>query len=128
MFTSHQQEGLLRAIESGKTLKASCASVGASVRTVRSWVQVGTEAQDGSPRHVFAQRFSAAKGVKHSLPLSTDELVSMLEASARNGSIKAVELLLKRPWENQPQPDEDEKDKTITFEDELAQRRAQKVT
>ena len=47
----------------------------------------------------FAERFDALREGRGDEPLTDDELVGLLERSARRGSVRAIQMLLERKWE-----------------------------
>lgn len=123
-FSADRRERLLGMVSAGMPLTEAAAEVGVSRTTVDRWAGKGRREQ-GTDYAEFAQRLEQARHGPDR-PLTRGELVRLLERSARKGSIRAAELLLKRPWEKQ-RPAETPKDPFAEL-DELAQKRRKRRT
>jgi hypothetical protein len=80
-------------------------------------------AQSGQSRSsVIRDLIVAATGVPDPEPCSPEELVLLLSRKAREGHVRAIELLLTTPWQpKQPKPANDDPFSEV---DELAERRS----
>lgn len=124
-FTPEKRERFLTLIETGRTAKDAAEAVNISRTTVNKWVQAG-RLDDAQPdKRAFAERYDALKvGPNPDGRLSQDDIIRLLEISARGGSVSAMKLLLERPWEKK-QPEEEPKAPVLSLADKLAARRAQ---
>jgi len=96
-FTSERRALYLSLLDTGRNVEEACAAVGVSRSTVSKWAARGRR---GHPEAAeFAERFDAIREGRGDEALTDDDLVALMERSARRGSVKAIELLLKRPWE-----------------------------
>jgi transposase len=115
-FTDLRKERFLALIEAGRTTREACDSVGVSHNTIYRHV-------DSDP--VFGSRYRMLKeGPQHEGLIERD-LIRLLEAKARQGSVQAIKMLLETPWrktKEQPVSDAEEEKATGLF-DELAARR-----
>ena len=120
---------LIGAIRAGEGVEEACAGAGISPRTFQSWMQKGVRPDSKPEYRQFRADVEAARVRCLNDSLSDAELVRMLEKKAREGSIKAIELLLKRPWERSSRSDGDEKpgQDPLAEVDELASRRQQRA-
>lgn len=106
-FTAEKRERFLTLMESGRTLGEAAGDIGVSRQTIANWRNRG-RLGDGEAYVAFAERMDAI-GVDDD-GLTQDDLIRMLEKQARNNSIRAIQLLLERPWERkaekkaEPQP------------------------
>lgn len=105
-FTPERRERLLTLLESGRSLEESCADVGVAKSTVNAWRHQGRKAEGGE-KAVFAERLDAIQSGDGEARLSEDDVVRMLERSARNGSVQAMRALLAR-FKEAREPDDDE--------------------
>jgi hypothetical protein len=93
----------------GATLEDACAEVGVSRTTVNRWIAKGRRQPD-TPAGEFAAEIDRAQSRAKpagddpdpAAALTTDQLVALLEGQAREGKLSAIQLLLKRPWEQEP--------------------------
>ena len=95
-FTAEKRERFLTLVESGRTLGEAAGDVGVSRQTIANWRNRG-RLGDGEDYVAFAERMDAI-GVEDD-GLKQEDLIRMLEKQARNNSIRAIQLLLERPWE-----------------------------
>lgn len=82
-------------ITAGRNVEEACAAVGVSRPTVSRWLARGRAGKD-----VEAVEFARAVDEANFAPLTESDLVRLLEKSALKGSIRAIDLLLRRPWES----------------------------
>lgn len=105
-FTPEKRARLLGMIEGGATMEAACAACDVTPLTVRRWHALGRAGR--SPEHAaFAASLDAAREsavAGDDGPMTTAELVGLLERQARRGSVRALELLIERPWETGGEP------------------------
>jgi transposase len=123
IFTIAKRERFLALYERGATRANAAKDVGVSTTTISAWVKDGKDANDDSDKAVFARRYLAIKQGSGPVELTRSDLVQMLEERARNGVVRAIELLLTKPWEIKVAEQSKEEPKA-TFADELAARRA----
>lgn len=94
--------------------------VGVHPMTLRRWLRRGRE----EPESVYGRLVRAVEELEASSPgpLSEPELVVLLERQARKGHVRAIELLLQRPWQRKQEP-------AVSGSkiDELASRRARRA-
>lgn len=101
-FTEERRALYLGLLETGRNVEEACAAVGVSRSTVSKWAARGRR---GHPEAAeFAARFDAIREGRGEEGLTDEDLVALLERSARRGSVRAIEVLLKRTWE---EPDQD---------------------
>jgi len=93
-FTADRRARLLGLIEAGVSIEEASERVGVTPKTVRRWVLRGEHGEDDAAGS-FADALEAAR-VRAVAPLGEADLVRVLEAAARRGSIRAAELLLRR--------------------------------
>lgn len=64
--------------------------------TVRRWMRRGRD----EPSSIYGRLVAAvdAAGAGRGEPLGREELVTLLERQARRGNVRAIQLLLERPW------------------------------
>ena len=122
-FTPTTTARLLEAIRAGRSLEQVCGEVGITQDTFQRWVRRGRAESSGGYRD-FANAVDQARGLRDEERLSEDDLVRLLERSARKGSVQAIKLLLERPWERKEMAVEKPKRSVI---DELASRRTNRV-
>jgi transposase-like protein len=99
----------------------AAAQFGINPRTLRRWLRRGRE----QPDSVHGRLVAAAEVAESAIdgPLSQAELLTLLERQARRGHVRAIELLLAKPWRRQEQPAAP----TGSNIDELARRRARRA-
>jgi transposase len=87
--------------------------------TIRRWLRRGRE----EPGSIYGRLVEAvdAAGAGRGEALSREELVVLLERQARRGNVRAIQLLLERPWAKGEQAPA-----ASGLIDELARRRAQR--
>jgi len=95
-FSSEKRERFLTLLESGRTIGEAAADVGIARQTIFNWRNRG-RLGDGEAQVEFAERMDAI-GLEDD-GLERADLIRMLEKQARNGSTRAIQLLLERPWE-----------------------------
>lgn len=95
-FTNEKRERFLTLLESGRTIGEAAESVGVTRQTVATWRTRG-RLGDGDEYVAFAERMDSVGHADDGL--TQDDLIRMLEKQARNNSIRAIQLLLERPWE-----------------------------
>jgi hypothetical protein len=86
--------------------------------TIRRWLRRGRE-EPGSIYGRLIEAIDAAGG--RGGPLSREELVVLLERQARRGNVRAIQLLLERPWAQGERAEP-----ASGLIDELARRRVQR--
>lgn len=124
-FTPERRERLLTLIEAGRTLEAACADVGISRGTVQKWRAKGRQDESGEWA-VFAERLDGMlHGTAGAERMAEEDVVGLVEAAARRGSVSAMKVLLDRFKEAR---ERDGSEDTIvppdaSFLDELAARR-----
>lgn len=99
-FTTDRRERFLTLFERGETIEGACADVGVTRATVRTWAKRGRAPHppdDGSAE--FACRFDAIREGRNAPHLTQGDVIRLLERAARKGSVRAIALLLERPWE-----------------------------
>ena len=119
-FNSERREKFLTLLEVGRTVQEAAAEVGVTTTTVYRWAEKGRFEED-TERAEFSERFHAIKDGTNEKRLGKDDLIVLLEKSARRGSVQAIKLLLERPWDRQVK---EEKPKPKSVIDELAAKRA----
>ena len=122
-FTAERRGRFVGLIEAGSTQEEACAAVGVTRATIVRWVAQGRKGK--STEHAeFAKAMDAARGDRPG-PVSGEELIQLLERQARKGSVRAIQLLLERPWEKKRDAGNEESgDPMDALEgDELAPRR-----
>jgi hypothetical protein len=132
-FTADRRERLLTLLERGDSMEDACGDVGISRGTVSKWAARGRKPNapdDGSAE--FAFRLDEIREGLNDEGLSQQDVIRLLEKSARKGSVQAMKLLLDRPWEKKDDADTDdperkEQDPFAALEgDEVAQRRVRR--
>jgi transposase-like protein len=103
-FTVQKRERFLAYLERGETVSQAALQSEISRVTVNKWVREGKEADDNSDKAQFARRYEAILAGTGPVQLTRSDLVTMLEARARAGTVRAIELLLTRPWETEKKP------------------------
>jgi hypothetical protein len=130
-FTAARRGRLLGLLGAGHTMEKACADVGVTRATVTKWVARG---RAGDPEAI---EFATCLDVLREEPpqtgrLEAHDVIGLLELQARKGSIRAMLLLLERPWEKNDQPEdpaasaEPEDEFEDLEQDELAPRRRSK--
>jgi transposase len=133
-FTAERRERFLTLLETGRNIEEACADVGVSRATVTKWAAKGRRPGATDDSVEFAFRLDEIRDGQRDANLNDDDLVRLLEKQARKGSVRAIQLLLERPWEKKSAdtdgPDtEQEQDPFAALEgDQLAQRRAKRRT
>ena len=101
-FSPEKRERLLDLVEEGASIAAAAAEVGISPQTVSTW---RTKGRAGQPVYKeFAERLDS---IGDGPPLTEEDLIELLEQAARRGSLRAIQLLLTRPWERPPSRDDE---------------------
>lgn len=95
-FTNEKRERFLTLLECGRNVSEAAEAVGVTRQTVANWRNRG-RLNEGPDYAEFAERMDAI-GVQDD-GLSQADLIRMLEKQARKNSIRAIQLLLERPWE-----------------------------
>jgi hypothetical protein len=132
-FTPERRERFLTLLEVGRTVRDACADVHVSQTTIGKWAARGRATGATVEEVEFAVRFDAIRegtGSGQHRPLTSEDLVALLERAARRGSVQAMKLLLERPWERKNPDGRGEADPTDPFAalDELAPRRQTRAT
>jgi hypothetical protein len=125
-FTSERRERLLVLLQTGRTVEEAAAGAGISTTTVNTWAAKGRAREASGEHREFAGRFDDIRIGRNAPPLSTGDLVRLLEKAAVKGSVQAMKHLLERSWEkkDEPAPLSGEADPFGALEgDQLAQRR-----
>src|SRR4051794_20692445 len=94
-FTPDRRAELVRLLASGRNMEESCAAVEVSRPTVTRWLARGRREKNTDAAQ-FAAEVDAIREGRADPGLSESDLVRLLERSARNGSVRAIELLLRR--------------------------------
>lgn len=123
-FTPERRERLLTLIEAGRTLEAACADVEIARGTVQKWRARGRQDESGEWA-VFAERLDGLLQGTGPERLAEEDVIGLVEAAARRGSVTAMKVLLDRFKEAR---ERDGSEDTVTppassFLDELAARR-----
>lgn len=84
-------------MEAGRNVEQACAAVEVSRSTVSKWAARGRQGDREASE--FAERFDSLREGRGDEPLTDDDLVALLERSARRGSVRAIQMLLERKWE-----------------------------
>jgi hypothetical protein len=104
-FDELKRERLLALMEAGQTVAQACAATGVGRATVTRWAAAGQEPTASTAAREFSRRYAELRqarrptngnGNGHGGPLSDEELVVVLEDSARRGSAEAAKMLLGR--------------------------------
>ena len=129
-FSPEAQAQIVEAIRGGATTAEACRNVPISVSAFKAWLRrPEPEFREFRGRVELARVAAAGDSVPHEL-LSREELLAKLDRQARNGSIRAIQLLLERPWEKKSNgSDGDRKSSADPMDDlersdELARRRS----
>lgn len=93
-FTVEKRARLLGLVEAGVSIERASESVGVTQKTVNRWVHRGRAGGDEAAVR-FAEDLDRARGESDE-PLTTADLVRLLERAARKGSVRAITLLLDR--------------------------------
>lgn len=120
-FNPERREKFLTLIEVGRNVQEAAAEVGVTTTTVYRWADKGRFEED-TDRAEFSERFHAIQTGTNEKRLGKDDLIVLLEKSARRGSVQAIKLLLERPWDRKPE--KEDKPKPTSVIDELAAKRA----
>lgn len=124
-FTTEKRERFLTLLETGRTQKDACEAVNISKTTVNKWVQAGRLDNAEPDKRSFAERFDRLKTAPTTDGhLTQDDVIRLLEISARNGSVSAMKLLLERPWEKKPK-EEEKTAPVLSLVERLAAKRAE---
>jgi len=92
-FNADLRTRFLAMVEVGVPVGEACARTPVPGRTMRAWLARGRKNPD-SPEGDFARRYDLCR----TRPLTKANLLRMLERAALAGNVRAVELLLRRPW------------------------------
>lgn len=92
-FTSERRERVLTLLEVGRNVEEAAAAVGVNPSTVHRWAARG-RAKPAGDAGEFARRFDAFRAGEADANLSREDLLRLLERSARRGSVQAIRLLL----------------------------------
>src|SRR4051812_13074610 len=103
VFLPELRERFLTLLELGRTIESACADVGISRTTVNKWATRGRKEGASAEAAAFAERFDAIRDLGPYVGLSNEDLIRLLEKAARQGSVRATQLLLERPWERRKQ-------------------------
>lgn len=127
-FTPERRERFLTFIETGKSVTDAADAVGVSRSAITKWVREGKAEGAHPDKAEFAKRYEDLRhGPRGATDLSQADLVKLLEAHARKGSVQAIKLLLERPWEKKgPAPAEEpvHSAPVLSIMDKLAERKA----
>jgi hypothetical protein len=103
-FDELKRERLLVLMEAGQTVEQACAAAGVGRATVTRWVRAGRKPDAPADVREFSRRYSELReaarpsngnGNGHGL-LTDEQLLAVLEDSARRGSAEAAKMLLSR--------------------------------
>jgi transposase len=124
-FTPEARSCLLGALAGGLSLAEAARSLGLSEKTLEGWLARGRREDSGAHAEFSASvaRVREAASVRLA-PMSEDELIAVVSAEARGGSVRAMELrwkMLAAPHGEEATPDV--VDDPLAEADELARRR-----
>lgn len=101
---------IIDAVSSGADNREACRRAGITATSLNNWLELGRNTQPGY--YEFFQEYENARFLRSRAGLSHDDLILMLEEAARHGSLRAMELLLVKPWEKKV-PDVDPTQKSL---------------
>src|SRR4051794_2094443 len=116
-WTPENRARILEQLRAGATVDEALAAVEIPRPTYESWLRKGRRADErarGSLHAQFVGEVDAAKSAAAQVdlppegPLSQEDLIGLLEHAAAKGSLRAIDLLLRRPWERGPRPNFDQ--------------------
>ncbi len=124
-FTEGRRAAVLEGLRAGVSLEDSCRALDVAPGTVSNWLSRGRRERSG-PFAEFVRDVDRARA-EHERELverglDTDELLRLLEAAARRGSVAAAKYLLERHDREQAGGRESNPSHPAGF-DELARRR-----
>lgn len=99
-FTPETAERLLTGLRDGLSVEQACEQAGIPRSTFGTWMRKGAR-EDGGAFRDFRVEVERARLQVHEGGLSEEELVRLLEGQARRGHIRAIHLLLMRPWDRE---------------------------
>lgn len=121
MQSNEQKTAVLTALRAGRTQTEAAHIAGVPAATVRTWVHNGRKRPDG-PWAPFAQAAARSIPVPTGDTPKRDELLTLLGQRAREGNMRAIELLLRETGTPLPTAATDAADPFAEV-DELATRR-----
>ena len=122
MHTHEQAAAVLAAMRAGRTQTEAAHIAGVPAPTVRSWVSQGRKNPEGKWRE-WAEAAARSVPVHTGTTPGRDELLTLLGQRAREGNMRAIELLLRETGSPLPSAQTDASDPFAEV-DELASRRS----
>jgi hypothetical protein len=119
--SNEQKAAVLTALRAGRTQTEAAHIAGVPAATVRTWVHNGRKKPDG-PWAPFAEAATRSLPVVPGTMPARDELLYLLGQRAREGNMRAIELLLRETGSPLP-PEQTDKADPFSEVDELAARR-----
>lgn len=107
-FTPERRAAILAGLRAGVSVSDSCRFLDLAPGTVRNWLSRGRREQVGPYADFAAEVDAAREEVAHRVAaagLSEEDLLRLMEAAARRGSVQAAKFLLGR-LDRQDAPDE----------------------
>jgi hypothetical protein len=126
-FTRDRRTRFLALLEAGHNVEQACAAVGVSRATVTRWAAKGRVLGARDDHSHFASRLDEIRhggGDGPVGPLGVDDIVCLLERSAKRGSVPAMKLLLERHERGDREVDGEPDPFSDLDGDELGARRA----
>ena len=94
-FTEDRREPWLYLVGHGCSQQEACAEVDVSSATISRWRLAGSTGRSDAASD-FAERLDAVVEGTTSVRLTEDDLIRLMEAAARKGSVTAIKYLLDR--------------------------------
>src|SRR4051812_9772707 len=116
-WTPENRVRILEQLRAGATVDEALAVVEVPRPTYDSWLRKGRRADEraaGTLHAQFVVEVDAAKSAAAQVelpsdgPLSHEDLIRLLERAAAKGNLRAIDLLLRRPWEARRRPEFDQ--------------------
>jgi hypothetical protein len=112
-FDEQARLRFVAAVRAGESTVDAAEEAGVAPRTAHYWLSRGKRARQlgqSGPHAAFATEVEAAETRYVDAGLSRVQLVRLLERQALRGSIRAIGLLLDRPWERTGDPVDADRD------------------